>query len=336
MPPSASRIPWRKPIPGAREVRLEAGKNLTFATPTIRVKAGEAIRLTFINPDVVPHNWVLVKPGMLKTVGELANRLIADPDAVARNYVPKADDVLVYTDVVPPQGTHGDSLPRADGAGAISLPLHVSGALDGDERRDAGGVTTSNFTQPTQPNPNRLQVKITMTLHDHSRRSFIKATAALMGSSAFLDGAFQAQSKESRRAAPRLRRHLQLPARRRAADPGGPAARQRPRHPPLPGGPRHRGADARRRSRDGHQPELPGGERRRHPPVLRQRDRPGGPGQGGHGQRLRHRPGGRETEAAQHRPLRRRRPHLREPPPVRAVRAGGQLLRRLGRGAAGP
>jgi putative heme-binding domain-containing protein len=104
---AAKRVPnpWQKPIPEAREVQLEAGKNLTFATPTIRVKAGEAIRLTFTNPDVVPHNWVLVKPGMLKMVGEMANRLIADPDAVARNYVPKANEVLVYTDVVPPQGT---------------------------------------------------------------------------------------------------------------------------------------------------------------------------------------------------------------------------------------
>jgi azurin len=84
---------------------MEAGKNLTFATPTIRVTAGEAVRLTFVNPDVVPHNWVLVKPGMLKTIGELANRLVADPDAAARSYVPKSDAVLVYTDVVPPQAT---------------------------------------------------------------------------------------------------------------------------------------------------------------------------------------------------------------------------------------
>jgi azurin len=103
---AAGRVPnpWQKAIPGARLIRLEAGKNLTFATPTLRVKAGEAIRLRFDNPDVVPHNWVLVKPGMLKAVGELANRLIADPDAVARNYVPRADAVLVYTDVVLPQG----------------------------------------------------------------------------------------------------------------------------------------------------------------------------------------------------------------------------------------
>jgi putative heme-binding domain-containing protein len=97
--------PWQKPIPSARRVRLEAGKNLTFAPATIHVKVGEAIRLPFTNPDVVPHNWVLVKPGRFQTVGEKANRLIADPGAVARNYVPKADEVLVYTDVVLPQGT---------------------------------------------------------------------------------------------------------------------------------------------------------------------------------------------------------------------------------------
>jgi putative heme-binding domain-containing protein len=97
--------PWQKAIPGARAMQVEAGKNLTFATPTLRAKAGEAIRLTLKNPDVVPHNWVLAKPGALKTVGEMANRLIADPDAVARSYVPKTEDVLFYADVVEPQGT---------------------------------------------------------------------------------------------------------------------------------------------------------------------------------------------------------------------------------------
>ena len=50
---------------------------------------------------MVPHNWVLVKPGPLARVGDLANKLIADPEAVLRHYVPKTDDVLVYTDIVP-------------------------------------------------------------------------------------------------------------------------------------------------------------------------------------------------------------------------------------------
>ena len=46
--------------------------------------------------------------------------------------------------------------------------------------------------------------------------------------------------------------------------------------------------------------------------------------------------GRRPIEAAQHRPLRRRGAHVREPPSVGPVPAGGQLLRRLGGGAADP
>jgi azurin len=95
--------PWRTPLENAREIRIEAGKNLTYATRSIRVRAGEAIKFTFANPDVVPHNWVLVKPGTLERVGALANKVIAEPDAVARHYVPKSGEVLFYCDVVPPK-----------------------------------------------------------------------------------------------------------------------------------------------------------------------------------------------------------------------------------------
>lgn len=95
--------PWRKPIDGARPIRLETGKNLTFAKRVLQVRAGEPVNFTLVNPDVVPHNWVLVKPGTLKVVGEASNRLVADPEAFARHYVPLSDDVLVYTDIVGPR-----------------------------------------------------------------------------------------------------------------------------------------------------------------------------------------------------------------------------------------
>jgi azurin len=95
--------PWRYPIAGARHVTIETGKNLSFATRSFRVRAGEGLELVLENPDVVPHNWVLVRPGSLRRVGELANRLIAAPEAVARHYVPETPEVLVYTDIVPPR-----------------------------------------------------------------------------------------------------------------------------------------------------------------------------------------------------------------------------------------
>ena len=51
----------------------------------------------------MPHNWVLINPGSLERVGALVNKIVADPEAVARHYVPKSDDVLSYCDVVSPQ-----------------------------------------------------------------------------------------------------------------------------------------------------------------------------------------------------------------------------------------
>jgi putative heme-binding domain-containing protein len=94
--------PWRSPLKGERKVAIAAGKNLTFATRTITVNASEPLCLTFTNPDVVPHNWVLLKPGALERVGDLANKMIADPDAAVRHYVPASPDVLAYTDIVQP------------------------------------------------------------------------------------------------------------------------------------------------------------------------------------------------------------------------------------------
>lgn len=101
----AAPNPWKTPLPGARVLKIQADKNLTYVQRSLTAKPGEPLRLSFANPDTVPHNWVLLKPGTLAKVGDLANRLIADPDAAARHYVPKTDDVLVYTDIVPPDSS---------------------------------------------------------------------------------------------------------------------------------------------------------------------------------------------------------------------------------------
>jgi putative heme-binding domain-containing protein len=95
--------PLREPLKNARPIAMETGSNLSFKTRSFSVRPGEPIALTLLNPDVVPHNWALAKPGTLDRVGDLANRLIADPDAVYRHYIPQTDDVLAYTDVVLPQ-----------------------------------------------------------------------------------------------------------------------------------------------------------------------------------------------------------------------------------------
>ncbi|MEI8213395.1 MAG: plastocyanin/azurin family copper-binding protein [Planctomycetota bacterium] len=94
--------PWQKKLPGAREVSLAARDNLQFSTRTIEAKPKEILKLTFKNPDVVPHNWALIRPGSLERVGDLANRLIGAPDAYLKQYVPESDAILCYTDIVDP------------------------------------------------------------------------------------------------------------------------------------------------------------------------------------------------------------------------------------------
>jgi putative heme-binding domain-containing protein len=95
--------PWLNEIKDARQVKIATAQNLTFATRSFSAKPGEAIGFTLVNPDVVPHNWALLTPGSLQRVGQQANLLIADPEALARQYVPQSDEVLCFTDIVEPQ-----------------------------------------------------------------------------------------------------------------------------------------------------------------------------------------------------------------------------------------
>jgi azurin len=98
IPAPAKPNPWAKGNPG-RAIKLEAALGLQYLQRQLTVKAGERISLTFKNPDVVPHNFVLIKPGKLQAIGDLANKLITDPNGLARHYVPESPDVLVYTDM---------------------------------------------------------------------------------------------------------------------------------------------------------------------------------------------------------------------------------------------
>ena len=102
--PKAKPNPWAKGEAG-RALRLDAALGLQFVQKTLTAKPGERVSLTLHNPDVVPHNVVLIKPGRLQAIGDLSNKLITDPEGPALHYVPKSDDVIAYTDMVMPQQT---------------------------------------------------------------------------------------------------------------------------------------------------------------------------------------------------------------------------------------
>ncbi len=96
--------PWLAPMGSSEQsIEIQTGKNLTFQQPEIRVKAGITVALTLFNPDVVPHNWVLIQPNKLSEIGDLANRMISSPEAYAKHYVPDSKEVIAYTDIIGPE-----------------------------------------------------------------------------------------------------------------------------------------------------------------------------------------------------------------------------------------
>lgn len=93
--------PWAKGEPG-RGIRIETATGLTYATKRFVAKAGERISLTLANPDTMPHNLAITKPGTLAKVGDGANRMAALADGGAKRYLPPGGDVLFFTDIIEP------------------------------------------------------------------------------------------------------------------------------------------------------------------------------------------------------------------------------------------
>tara|TARA_B110000438_G_C15761878_1_gene627697 strand:+ start:578 stop:1294 length:717 start_codon:yes stop_codon:yes gene_type:complete len=75
---------------------------MKFENADISVKAGSKVILTFENPDVLQHNFVLTKIGKKDAVGALADAMLTDPEALKKQYVPESDDVIASTKLVNP------------------------------------------------------------------------------------------------------------------------------------------------------------------------------------------------------------------------------------------
>jgi putative heme-binding domain-containing protein len=84
------------------KIDVAVGANLSFVPRRLAVNAGDVVELTFTNPDSVPHNWALLRPGTLARVGGAVNGLVTDPEAAARQYLPETADVVAWTDITPP------------------------------------------------------------------------------------------------------------------------------------------------------------------------------------------------------------------------------------------
>ncbi len=86
------------------KLKIEAlpGGVMKFKQVELSVKAGAAVELTLVNPDVLQHNFLLLNPGTLEKVGALADAMLIDPEAMKKQYIPDSDDILASTKLVNP------------------------------------------------------------------------------------------------------------------------------------------------------------------------------------------------------------------------------------------
>ena len=70
-------------------------EKMKYDVTELKVKAGKKVKLTFVNPDALPHNFVITKPGTATAVAAAAVNLGADGFKVG--FLPKSDDILHAT-----------------------------------------------------------------------------------------------------------------------------------------------------------------------------------------------------------------------------------------------
>lgn len=86
---------------GTIEIKLVAIEaKMAFDKKALTVPAGRAVTLVFENPDLMPHNVVIVKPGAAEKVGEAADAMASLKDGFEKNFVPSSPDVLFATPLV--------------------------------------------------------------------------------------------------------------------------------------------------------------------------------------------------------------------------------------------
>jgi len=89
-----------------RQLVVDAIGGLQYKQKLLVAKPGEALALTLNNTDVMPHNLVIVKQGSTRTVGEASFKMLNDPKAGEKSYVPDLAEVLQFIPIVNPGKTH--------------------------------------------------------------------------------------------------------------------------------------------------------------------------------------------------------------------------------------
>ena len=85
-----------KDSPELTEIRINTViEKLQFDVKNLTLKAGKKVKLTFVNPDALPHNIVIVKPGTADKVAKDAINMGAD--GFKKEFIPDSSDILHHS-----------------------------------------------------------------------------------------------------------------------------------------------------------------------------------------------------------------------------------------------
>ena len=84
-----------------RTIRITAlVAQLKFDIERFAVAPGEEVEIVLVNPDHMPHNLIVTKPGKLEDVSLKAEAMAAQPDAFQKHFIPDTPDVLHATKLI--------------------------------------------------------------------------------------------------------------------------------------------------------------------------------------------------------------------------------------------
>ena len=87
--------------PGLQTVTIQTiPERLLYDVREFRVKGGQPVKLVFENPDVTPHNLLIVQPGAADEVGLAGNEMAKLADGMARHFIPDSPKILHKTQLL--------------------------------------------------------------------------------------------------------------------------------------------------------------------------------------------------------------------------------------------
>ena len=84
--------------PGLQTITIRTiPERLLYDLRSFQVAPGAPVKLVFENPDVTPHNLLIVQPGAADEVGMAGNEMAKTPDGFAKGFIPDSPKILHKT-----------------------------------------------------------------------------------------------------------------------------------------------------------------------------------------------------------------------------------------------